>query len=513
MLIGEVLLAHGLVTVDQLEQALNRQKEQGGRLGDNLRALGFISAVTLDQIMNDVPPAPRSIEETGLNPAELLRLMLKTIHARSLETPSSISRAIKIPYRVILDLIREATDRRLMETLGADGKSSLAENRYVLTESGKSFAAEALQQNQYSGPAPVSLNDYCERVARQRITNERIDSGAIEEAFHGLVITEDFVRRLGPGINSGRSILLYGPPGNGKTTIAERVASIFENVIYIPYAFEVDGQIIKVFDPSIHQAMVDLDGDGPRVRGLRREEFDGRWIPCRRPVIVTGGELTLEMLDLSFNSVARYYEAPLHVKALNGTFIIDDFGRQIVSPEELLNRWIVPLQSRVDYLKLHTGKSFQLPFDELVIFSTNLSPDDLMDPAFLRRIPYKLETVGPEPADFFKILRNVARENGLDVTEDIFALVLEELLVKNNYSLACYQPKFLVDQVVAACKYRGEPPTFSEELVLDAIENLYTTSAKGRGVTDDSVNVENVASNALETLGLPLNGVNAPTTG
>ncbi|MBL4666900.1 MAG: hypothetical protein JKY04_05935, partial [Sneathiella sp.] len=260
------------------------------------------------------------------------------------------------------------------------------------------------------------------------------------------------------------------------------VAAIFANVIYIPYCFEVDGQIIKVFDPAIHVPVLPSEKDVPKS-GLRREEFDGRWIPCERPIVITGGELTLEMLDLSYNANAKYYEAPLHVKASNGTFIIDDFGRQLVSPEELLNRWIVPLESRIDFLKLHTGKSFELPFDELVIFSTNLSPDDLMDPAFLRRIPYKLETIGPNRDQYFEIFKMVAGAKGLTMTEDILEIIIDELQVKNSFELACFQPKFIVDQVLAACKYMGVAPHFTDELITDALRNLYTSGARGTGST------------------------------
>lgn len=419
---------------------------------------------------------PKNIEETGLPLPDLLNLVTKAMYSGA-EMPSVIGGMLKLPQRVIQLVLEQMKERKMLDVLGSTGTFAASELRYALTEKGRSWATEALQQNQYVGPAPVPLSAFVERIHRQRITNERVDRDSVERAFGNLIVSEQFIHQVGPAINSGRSILLYGPPGNGKTSVAERIGSIFAETIYIPYCFEVEGQIIKVYDPGIHKR-IEKNVEG-QSRTLRREDLDLRWVPCRRPFIVTGGELTLEMLDLSFNTLAKFYEAPLHVKALGGIFTIDDFGRQLVSPEALLNRWIVPLESRVEYLKLHTGKSFQIPFDELVVFSTNLAPRDLMDPAFLRRIPYKMEIGGPTPEQYRKIFKLVAKGFEMDILDEIIDYVIQHLTVHNDFPLASYQPKFLIDQVRAACKFEGIPPQFRLDLVKMALGNLFTKDSPG----------------------------------
>jgi len=472
MFIGDLLVAHGLVSAEDVAAALDHQRTQGGRLGDVLIAMGKLQPEALQAVLQSAPAEPTSIAETGIALPDLLNLILKAAYTGGLETASAISDVVKLSARVVQLVLEQAQERKLVEVLGAAGIRVNSEFRYALTEKGKHWTLDAISQNQYVGPTPVPLAAYAERIHRQRITNERVDRAAVDRAFTGLAITQNFVQQIGPAINSGRSILLYGPPGNGKTTVAERIGNVFKDLVYIPYCFEVEGQIIKVFDPGIHRAFQQKPGQPLKGAAVRREDFDSRWVPCRRPFIVAGGELTLEMLDLSFNALAKFYEAPLHVKALGGIFMIDDFGRQIVSPEALLNRWIVPLERRVDYLKLHTGKSFSIPFDELVVFSTNLSPQDLMDPAFLRRIPYKLEIGAPTPVQYHQIFAGLARTLGITMSDQAIEFVIASLRDKAHMPLASYQPKFILDQICAACKFAGVAPQFHPDLLRMALENL-----------------------------------------
>jgi DNA-binding MarR family transcriptional regulator/energy-coupling factor transporter ATP-binding protein EcfA2 len=477
MNLGNILVAKGLVTAENINQAINHQKTNGGRLGDSIVALGLLTREQIDKVLTDAPQAPTSMADSGIDPGFLLELAMKGMYSENLETASQIAEAMKISTTIVNQLLQEAKERKLVESLAsASTGGSMAEMRLVLTRAGREWATDAMKRGQYFGPSPVSLSDYQDRIQHQRVTNEHVTRQNLDEAFAGLVMTERFVSRLGPAINSGNAILIYGPAGNGKTTVAEIVGKIFQNVIYVPYCVDIDGEIMKVFDPTVHR-QVEVMPEQQGTSNLRRSRIDPRWVACYRPMVVTGGELTIEMLDLKYNAVAKFYEAPLHIKALNGTFLIDDFGRQRAKPEDILNRWIVPLNSRIDYLTTHTG--IMIPFDEIVIFSTNMHPNDLMDPAFQRRISYKLETVEPPEELFIKVFVGMANKMGLELTQDIYKLVIDGIR-SNEAPLAYFQPKFIVEQVLASCKFEGTKPQFTTDNVNDALANLFIKKADGK---------------------------------
>ena len=469
MHLGELLVLTKLVTRPQLDEALQRQQQGGGKLGDNLVALGALSREVLEAFLTQIPTEPEDMNGTGVNTLELLNLLLKHMYATRIETVVQCIDAMKLPPHLVQELVRMGVTRELLVAMGSNG----ATIRYTLSEQGRRWAQDALKASQYIGPAPVSLDSFCARVRMQKISSEKVTFDNIRNALDGYNITDDFIRKIGPALNSGRAMLMYGPPGNGKTTVALSFANVFNTVIYMPYAVMIEGQVMRVYDPSLHVAAVpEQSGGTSEFGGLRREESDARWVPIKRPFVVTGGELTLEMLDLSYDPASGFYEAPLHIKGLGGCFVIDDFGRQIVSPENLLNRWIVPMESRLDYLKLHTGKSFSIPFEALVIFSTNLNPEDLMDPAFLRRLPYKIEVGAPTPANYRAIFERLTGALGIAFTEEMFETILHKVTVERQMDLAAYHPRFIVDQVVAIARFMGVPPSFDPESIDYALDNL-----------------------------------------
>lgn len=478
MQLGDMLIARGLVTQADLESAMARQVREGGRLGENLIAMGLVTADQIAETINSAPPIPSTVAESGISDRNLLYLMLKFMHIEACETILELAGRMKLPRRLIQQLIEEAIRQRFIGATGATSDLALS-THYALTEGGRNAAKEALEQSVYLGPAPVSLAAYREQIEKQRITNEMMDEETLRGGFAGLVVPEHMFRRLLPAINAGRSVLLYGPPGNGKTTLSTRIAGLFKDPVYIPYAFEVGGQIIKVFDVQIHQPRAqEAPAHGSTALGLQRETFDQRWVPCSRPVVMAGGEMTLEMLDLQWNPDARFYDAPLHVKAINGMMLIDDFGRQKFAPNDLLNRWIVPMENQVDFMKLNTGASFTLPFDVLLMFSTNLQPADLMDAAFLRRIQYKIKLFEPSREEYRQIFTGVARSRGLAFDEDVFDYVVKML---TRFGLAYYQPRFICDHVLETCKSFNLAPQLTKELAGEAMANLYVDIEDERG--------------------------------
>jgi hypothetical protein len=479
MRLEDLLVAKGLVQPADLQRAGERRLKHGGPLADSLLALRLITLEQLNALLQMTPPAmPSTVAGTGITERTMLYLVLKGLYSSGADTVPKLSDLLKLPPTVLEKLLQEANALKLVRVVGSEGQGTIPVLTYALTEAGRDAAAEATKQSKYLGPAPVGLAAFVDQLSRQRLGREKTNREGIKEAFSDLVVSEHFANRLGPAINSGRSILLYGAPGNGKSSIAERIGRLFTDIIYVPYCIEVEGQIIKILDTTVHiEVKRQSSGSGIEIRG---GDFDRRWVPCRRPVIITGGELTLEMLDLRYNEVGNFYDSPLHVKALGGIFVIDDFGRQFVKPEALLNRWIIPLEERIEYLTLQTGATFSLPFDELIVFSTNLTPDDLMDPAFLRRIPYKIECVAPSREQYREIFDRVAASKNLELGDDLFDWTVEELHERRRFPLACYQPAFIASQVIEACEFDGRRPEITESLIVDALDNLYTSTAKER---------------------------------
>jgi hypothetical protein len=403
--------------------------------------------------------APQTIGDVGISKTLLEELALKTLFLGGEMSLASLADRMCLSLPVIDEIFQFLRREQLCEVKGM----SRGVHVISLSGSGKERAAAFLAFSQYSGPAPVSLADYTEKVRKQSVQGAPVRPSDLNRAFDNLVLDDQLVTLLGTAVVSGTSIFLYGPPGTGKTTLAFNIPSIYEDSVLIPHAIEVDRQIISVYDPGVHR----------KVDSRTPEDWDNRWVVCYRPRVVAGGELSAEMLDLQFSPAGRFFTAPLQLKANNGVLVLDDFGRQRMRPEELLNRWMTPLDRRIDFLSLPGGKKFEAPFDVLVVFSTNLDPRTLADEAFLRRIPNKVSVTYATPEQFAKIFQMECDARMLAYEPELANYAVELITRDLEQNLAQSHARDIVNQIFWSAKYRGVEPTLSRAALQEACRNYF----------------------------------------
>lgn len=406
-----------------------------------------------------VPRTPLKVEDTQLDFGFLADLALKTVYADANCATDRAAEKLKLSMPVTEELLQHLYREKFIEIRGL---LSFGNNRYGMLDRGWQRAQQLLDMNGYIGPAPVSLQAYREMVLRQSAARDPIQPAAVQSAMSGLVLPESTVQTLGLVANSRRSLFMTGPSGNGKTTIATALHGAQPGEIWIPHAIEVDGQVIKVFDQHNHQP----------VPATGADRYDERWIRIRRPIVIVGGEMTIETMDLIYSSTARFYEAPFQIKSNGGTLVIDDFGRQRVDPHDLLNRWIVPLEGRIDYLTLHTGKKIEVPFEQLLIFATNLDPSDLVDDAFLRRMGYRLYINTPDRDMYSTIFEQFVQNSGLDYDPKRLEFVFR-LYDADKRPLRGCEPRDLIQRCIDLCRYENRPMALSDELLHLAWKNYF----------------------------------------
>ena len=403
---------------------------------------------------------PVSIAEVGLRQTVLEDLALKTLYLSGPFSVLELSKLTRLSFEVASELLKRLRTEQLCQVTGMSGQIQ----NLAITSQGRTRAQELLAQSQYAGPAPVPLASYVQQVKKQTVEDVEVHPEDVRRAFNHLVLDDETLWQLGTALNSGAAIFLYGPSGVGKTTIAETLSRVLaEDAVWMPHAVEVDGQIITVYDPTVHK----------RLEGQEPYGYDDRWVLCQRPSILVGGELTIEMLDLQFNPSTKFYSGPVQMKANNGVLIIDDFGRQRVRPDELLNRWVVPLDRRIDFLTLAGGRKIEIPFEMLVVFASNLDPNQLMDAAFMRRIQTKIRIGAVTDEEFCEIFRRVAEERGINTDRDVATDLIRFIKDALKQELRSCYPRDIVNQICWAAKYEGKHPEVDHRSLMRAVESYF----------------------------------------
>jgi hypothetical protein len=425
--------------------------------------MSHTAILTRAEIESMGPPLPEEIADTGISEQFLCDLALKHVAMLPEPTTTAVAERINLPRTLTEDLLQSLYREKLIEV---KMQSAIGSTRYAMLDHGWDRLARLLSISGYVGPAPVSLRDYSHMMKLQSIPSNTASIDTVKKAFHDLILPDSLLQTLGCVINSRRSLFLTGLPGTGKTAVAERINNALDGGIWIPYAVEIDGQIIRVFDSHCHEP---LSADETPI------DFDRRWVLIHRPLVVVGGELTLENADLTWSEAAKFYEAPFQMKSNGGTLVIDDFGRQRVAPQDLLNRWIVPLERRVDYLALHTGKKIEVPFEQLVVFSTNLDEKDLADQAFLRRMGYRARVEPPTPAAYTSIFRYQASKRGIAVEQSVLDHILAKYRTERRQMKGC-EPRDILDRATDICKFENVGMKLTPHIVDIAWRNYFGTS-------------------------------------
>jgi hypothetical protein len=416
-------------------------------------------------------PQPNMVEETGVDFGQLLDLVIKTIYFGGRPSARTLCARTALPFSVIETVLTFLKREQFIEVVGSSGLGE-QQYEYALTSRGNDKAIEALERNQYVGPCPVPFESYVRVVQRQSVRKIRVDASVVEPALFGLVLSKTTRNLIGPAVNSGRSILLYGDPGNGKSSIAKAIGAMLSGAILVPHAVDINGQTIKVFDPRVHHEIGGGLGPaedrravngGAQVNGERRR--DQRWAVCKRPLVMAGGELTLADLELRYSPQAKFYMASLQVKANCGILVIDDFGRQLIQPKELLNRWIVPMEARIDHLTLLSGETAEIPFELLLVFSTNLPPWELGDEAFFRRIRHKIEVPDPDEQGFLKILEMLCRARGIPYSPQGGRYLIDTYYKTSGRPFRGVHPRDITDLLLDISGFHGKQPAFTPEWI------------------------------------------------